>query len=77
MKEHLRWTLWPMSSGAITGRDGSEGLAAENTQRLENSLMLYEVREENHVSPWHRPLTSCSPGGQSLGPRSGATEKKR
>lgn len=35
VKEHLKWTLWPMSSGVITGRDGSEGLAAENTQRLE------------------------------------------
>lgn len=31
MKEHLKWTLWPMSSGVITGRDGrdGDGMAAE------------------------------------------------
>lgn len=33
MKEHLRWTLWPMSSGVITGRDGRDGTAAESTDR--------------------------------------------
>lgn len=33
MKEHLRWTLWPMSSGVMTGRDGRDGRAAENTDR--------------------------------------------
>lgn len=38
-KEHLRWTLWPTSSGVITGRDGSAGLAAGDTQRLENNLV--------------------------------------
>lgn len=29
VKEHLRWTLWPTSSGVITGRDGRGGTAAE------------------------------------------------
>lgn len=38
-KEHLRWTLWPMSSGVITGRDGSDGTAAGNTQRSKQSKM--------------------------------------
>lgn len=31
-KEHLRWTLWPMSSGVMTGLEGREGTAAENTE---------------------------------------------
>lgn len=27
-KVHLRWTLWPTSSGVIRGRDGRDGTAA-------------------------------------------------
>lgn len=27
-KVHLSWTLWPASSGVITGRDGRDGTAA-------------------------------------------------
>lgn len=29
-KEHLRWTLWPMSSAVITGREGRDGTASES-----------------------------------------------
>lgn len=40
--EHLRWTLGPMSSGLIVGRDGSEGTAAEN-RKLHLELLLIKT----------------------------------
>lgn len=42
-KVHLRWTLWPTSSGVITGRDGRAGTAAGDkvkTVRLALALGL-------------------------------------
>lgn len=50
-KEHLRWTLCPMSSGVITGRDGSDGAAAENTQRSKAVLLWRALNQSQQLFP--------------------------
>ena len=40
----------------------------------DNGSLLHMQDERQEVSPLHRPLTSTSPGGQSLGPKSAAAE---
>lgn len=39
-------------------------------------LLLVSSNVGANISPLHRPLTSTSPGGQSFGPTSGATETR-
>lgn len=77
--EHLRWTLGPMSSGPSVGRDGSEGTASANRKLHlnQNSEQIYPTFYCKTISPLHRPLTSTSPGGHSLGPKSRETEMFR
>lgn len=94
MKEHLRWTLWPTSSGEMVGRDRRGGMAAGRRSEAQSmirsskvllftkspksflELLLVSPNVCANISPLHRPLTSTSPGGQSFGPTSGATETR-
>lgn len=43
IKEHLRWTLWPTSSGEMVGRDRRGGMAAGKRSEAQSMIMSSKV----------------------------------